>query len=201
MDAKFWDGRYGAHESVYGAAPNAYLKEKIAGLVPGQALFPAEGEGRNALYAASLGWKVRAFDQSVVAKEKALAWAGRLGLHLEYDVMGLEHFPEVHFPGGYDLIGLFYVHMPSALRKEFHAKMVRNLKPGGRLILECFSPRQLDYSSGGPKDPDMLYTVDLALEDFSALAELQVSEEVVELDEGAFHQGRASVIRVIGTRS
>jgi hypothetical protein len=153
------------------------------------------------LYAASLGWNVWAFDQSAVAREKALATAAKLGLSLEYDVMGIEHFPEVHFPEGYDLIGLFYVHMPSALRSEFHRKMVKSLKSGGSLILECFSPRQLEYSSGGPKDTDMLYTVDLALEDFSELSDLYVSETVVDLAEGPFHQGPASVIRLIGVKS
>lgn len=201
MDAKFWDDRYGAHASVYGMAPNAFLKENLVGMRPGTALFPAEGEGRNALFAASLGWKVFAFDQSKVAQEKALAAAARAGLRIEYEVIGLEHFPEVHFPEGYDLIGLFYVHMPSTLRKVFHARMLKNLAPGGTLILECFSPHQLEYSSGGPKDPDMLYTVDQALEDFSSLQNLQVSESEVVLDEGQFHQGPASVIRVMGSGS
>lgn len=151
MDAKFWDDRYGAHASVYGMAPNAFLKENLVGMRPGTALFPAEGEGRNALFAASLGWKVFAFDQSKVAQEKALAAAARAGLRIEYEVIGLEHFPEVHFPEGYDLIGLFYVHMPSTLRKVFHARMLKNLAPGGTLILECFSPTNWNIPREDPR--------------------------------------------------
>ena len=200
MDKEFWNERYGAHESVYGIAPNAFLKEMLVGSSQGKALFPAEGEGRNALYAASLGWRVTAFDQSAVAREKALAAASRAGLILDYELMALEDFPEVHFPEGYDLIGLFYVHMPAQLRRDVHARLLKNLKQGGVLILECFSPRQLEFSSGGPKDPDMLYTVDQALADFSTLSDLRISEEIVDLDEGPFHQGRASVIRLIGTK-
>ena len=62
-----------------------------------------------------------------------------------------------------DLVGLFYVHMPSSLRRSFHAEVMKSLKPGGTLILECFSERQLEYASGGPKDATMLYSVDKAL--------------------------------------
>ncbi len=201
MDAKFWDERYRAYDSVYGAAPNAFLKDELVKMKPGRALFPAEGEGRNALFTASLGWKVRAFDQSSVARDKALATAKRAGLELDYIVLSSEHFPEVDFPEGYDLIGLFYAHMPSSVRKGFHAKLLKNLAPYGRLLLECFSPRQLEFSSGGPKDADLLYPVGQALEDFSSLSDLHVSEMLVELDEGPFHQGTASVIRVNGVRS
>jgi len=203
MDANFWDARYAEHTSVYGTEPNAFLKEQLKGLNPGTALFPAEGEGRNALYAAFLGWKVRAFDQSSVAREKALAWAAKAGLELEYELLSLPHFRGAHVreADAYDLVGLFYVHMPELLRRSFHAEMVDVLKPGGILILECFSERQLEYNSGGPKEISMLNSVDKALTDFSSLTNLQVSEMVVDLDEGAFHKGPASVIRVTGTKS
>jgi SAM-dependent methyltransferase len=202
MDANFWDARYAEHASVYGTEPNAFLKEQLKGRKPGTALFPAEGEGRNALYAASLGWKVKAFDQSTVARDKALARAAKAGLELDYELLSLPDFRKapIREVDAYDLVGLFYVHMPEPLRRSFHAEMVDVLKPGGILILECFSERQLEYNSGGPKEISMLNSVEKALEDFSSLADLHISEMVVDLDEGPFHKGPASVLRVTGSK-
>jgi SAM-dependent methyltransferase len=197
MDVQFWDQRYAAHEFVYGQAPNEFLREQLTKLKPGLALFPAEGEGRNALYAASLGWTVFAFDQSKVARDKALALAAERNITIRYDVKGLDEFRGDHT---YDMVGLFYVHMPSDLRHQVHAELLKALKPGGVVILECFSERQLEHDSGGPKDPDMLMNIDKLLNDFSGLDHLLVAESLVTLDEGTFHRGTASVMRLTGQK-
>jgi hypothetical protein len=70
-----WNERYSASEYIYGTGPNTWLVEKLAGLQPGKILFPAEGEGRNAVHAARLGWNVAAFDQSEAGRKKALKLA------------------------------------------------------------------------------------------------------------------------------
>jgi hypothetical protein len=198
MNKEFWDQRYGEHESVYGAEPNAFLRDFLQDRPVGTALFPAEGEGRNAVYAASLGWKVDAFDQSTVARDKALAKAAATGVELHYTISDLESFEP---KGSYDLIGLFYVHMSASIRTAVHRKLVAALKPRGVLVLEGFSKDQLNFNSGGPKEASMLFDMDMLAEDFSEMEEMSMEQALVTLDEGPFHQGPASVIRVVAVRS
>ena len=198
MNKEFWDQRYAEHETVYGSAPNVFLREFLEDRPVGTALFPAEGEGRNAVYAARLGWKVDAFDQSAVARDKALTLAQAAGVNLNYTISGLDEFQPTEI---YDLIGLFFVHMPDAIRRAVHRKLLAALKPRGVLVLEGFSKDQLNFNSGGPKEASMLFDMDRLAEDFSELEELSMDKALVTLDEGPFHQGPASVLRLIGVKS
>ena len=93
MGAEFWDERYRSEQYVYGETPNKYLAGKLAGLKPGKILFPADGEGRNGVYAATLGWEVFAFDQSAEGKRKAEQLAAKKGVHINYAVATM---PDVH---------------------------------------------------------------------------------------------------------
>ena len=90
--------------------------------------------------------------------------------------------------------------MPSELRKIMHSKYINWLKPGGTLILELFSKEQLQYSSGGPKDMDMLLSQPELEDDFKSLSERDIKIEIIQLNEGPGHQGTASVIRMIGRK-
>jgi SAM-dependent methyltransferase len=193
-----WDDRYSSPEFIYGTQPNAFLREELASLAPGKALFVFEGEGRNAVYAASLGWDVHCFDGSAVARSKAQLWAQQNHVELHYDVADAASYA---FPSTtYDLVVLIFAHMPPELRSSLHAKCAHALKPGGKLLLEGFRPEQIPLTSGGPKDPAWLYTPEMLEADFADLSGLSVQVAQPVLDEGPLHQGPAATLRAVGIR-
>ncbi len=194
----FWNQRYDEPEYAYGTQPNLFFKDQLDQLTPGKLLMPAEGEGRNAVYAAGKGWEVTAFDSSSSGQKKALQLAQEKKVTLNYVVAdALEIvFPEASF----DAVGLIFVHLPPDLRSIFHQKVVSWLKPGGTLILEGFSTDQLHHPSGGPREPAMLFSTAILREDFGTLQSLHIEEMITTLDEGRYHVGSAAVIRAVGTR-
>ena len=194
----FWNQRYNTEEFVYGREPNVFFARSIGPLKPGKLLLPGEGEGRNAVYAASLGWEVEAFDQSHAGAEKAERLAGEMGVQISYRVSDLMDFPFEQ--GIYDAVGLVFFHAPAPLRKHLHQKVVDSLKPGGSVILEAFHISQLGRDSGGPQSLELLFSKEMLQEDFSDL-EIELMEETeVDLDEGLFHGGAAKVLRFKGIK-
>lgn len=198
MNKEFWNQRFGEVESVYGTEPNAYFKQRITALKPGSLLLPCEGEGRNALYAAKLGWNVVAFDQSDVAQQKALHLAQQQKLNIRYEVSDVMSYN--YAANSFDAVGIIYAHQAANIRHTFHSRCVEALKPGGYIILEGFSKKQLHYQSGGPKDVTMLYSIDEILQDFSSMKIIELEEKLITLDEGPFHQGEAAVIRLFAQK-
>ncbi len=194
---QFWDERYQETDHVYGEAPNAYFKAFIDQQKPGTLLLPAEGEGRNAIYAASRGWVVEAFDFSPVAREKALKQAAAKGVRIRYDVQDISLFTASKH---YDMVALLYVHLPEPLRHSFHTQIYKSVKPGGFLLLEAFAKEQLAFNSGGPKEASLLYDAPSICSDFPFLHLLSCEQKEVILDEGPFHQGRAALLRLTGQR-
>lgn len=198
MTSQFWNERYQGNETVYGYEPNAFFKEQILLRKLGKLLLPAEGEGRNALFAAKQGWEVSAFDYSEVAQQKALKKARELNLSIDYTIKSIEGLTLV--PASVDVIGLIYVHVPPALRQHFHLKCQQALKPGGSILLEAFSPEQLKHSSGGPRVPEMLYTLEALQQDFAGLRIQRAVQKEVILAEGPFHTGPASIVQFVATK-
>lgn len=195
--------RYSEQTYAYGTAPNVFFREELKKLPPGKALFPAEGEGRNAVHAATCGWNVVAFDQSVAGREKALQLAAKKGVEIDYQVTSLAEFETQE--ESFDALVLIYAHFPESLRKAFHQKLSQMVKPGGVLLLEGFSKRQLEYNSvneraGGPKDLSMLFSLEELMADFSDF-EIQFSEETtIQLNEGLYHVGESAVVRLVGLK-
>lgn len=195
----FWDERYQQDTYAYGTAPNAFFAAKLAMIKgKGTLLLPGEGEGRNALYAAQLGWKVHAFDFSEQGRGKALQLFADACVEVQYDLMDFNHL--ILPPAAYDAIGLVFVHLPSTIRQMVHHQLMASLKPEGWLIAEWFSKNQLSLDSGGPKDPDMLYNEALLREDFAPLKIELLESHETHLDEGPYHQGRASVLRLVARK-
>lgn len=194
----FWNQRFGGDEYAYGTQPNEFYKEQLEKLEPGKILFPAEGEGRNAVYAATQGWDVAAFDPSTEGKRKAELLALSKNVSIEYLTSDYEniHFPEETF----DCVVLIFAHMHPLKRNEYHKKLVSYLKPGGTLILEGFAKKQIFNKTGGPQNIDMLFSKEELENDFSGFSNLEITETEVNLDEGAFHRGTAAVIRVLGKK-
>lgn len=194
-----WDERYANQEYIYGTEPNRFLKEKLGQLKPGKILFPAEGEGRNAVYAASLGWTADAFDQSIEGQTKAMRLAGLKNVPINYFLLSLADWhPE---PDQYDCIALIFVHLPDGLRRQVHQAAITALKPGGMLILEAFTVNQLPRNSGGPKTTELLFTREQLEQDFANLFQVDLLETQLNLDEGPLHHGLAEVINLTGYKS
>jgi SAM-dependent methyltransferase len=148
-----WNERYAGEEYVYGTEPNAFLAEH-AKLLTGPVLSICEGEGRNAVFLASLGLDVLGVDSSDVGLAKAQKLAAARGVTIRTEVADLADFtpPENHFGS---VVSIF-AHLPSSLRHRLYPLVERSLKPGGILLLEAYTLAQLPKSTGGPKDPDML---------------------------------------------
>ncbi|MFD2516121.1 class I SAM-dependent methyltransferase [Pontibacter locisalis] len=194
----FWNDRYSQEQMIYGAEPNVFFREHLQHLQPGKLLLPAEGEGRNAVYAALKGWQVAAFDFSEAGYKKAMALAEQRGVIINYQVTDAMNFDCE--PESVDAVALIYAHFPPALRLQLHQKVIRWLKPGGTVILEAFHPNQLSYSSGGPKDKVMLYKAEMLQDDFNLLKIQQLDEVDIQLNEGAYHSGAGFVTRMVAQK-
>ena len=197
--SEFWNSRFSAEEYFYGTDPNVYFKDTLNTLTPGKLWVPGAGEGRDAVYAATQGWQVDAFDLSSAGKEKAEKLATTMGVTVNYQLADAADIA----PGNnyYDAIALVYFHLPSQLRSAFLKKCINALKPGGMIIIEAFEPKQLNNSSGGPKDIDMLCTADILAADLAGMTILQNEETTTILNEGDHHKGFANIVRLKGIKN
>ncbi len=192
-----WDNRYDEQRFFYGTEPNYFVERSLAGLAPGRALFLAEGEGRNAVYAAGRGHDVVAVDNSFVGQRKALELASARGVELEYrleDLVGGSWTAE-----SWDLIVLGFAHMPPEIMPAVHEACAVALKPGGVLILNSFAKSQFGRKSGGPPSLDWLHDLTELQGRFPGLA-VEAIETEVELDESVGHRGLAMVIELVGRK-
>lgn len=198
-----WDERYKGQEFAYGKEPNLFFKEWLLKFEPGAILMPADGEGRNGVFAAQLGWDVTSFDLSVEGQAKALQLAKENHVKLKYIVGDLEH---LHFESEtFDAIGLIYAHFSGEKKAIFHKQLHNYLRPGGIIIFEAFSKKHLHYNKlnpavGGPKDIDELYSKEEIIADFENYEVLMLVEEEILLNEGKYHIGEGSVIRFVGRK-
>jgi 2-polyprenyl-3-methyl-5-hydroxy-6-metoxy-1,4-benzoquinol methylase len=200
---QMWDDRYKNQVYAYGKGPNLFFKEWLTKFEPGSILMPADGEGRNGVFAAQMGWEVPSFDLSIEGKLKAEQLAEEIQVAINYIVGDLERlqFEKASF----DAIGLVYAHFASEKKSIFHKKLNNWLKPGGIIILEAFSKNHLplniaDSKVGGPKDINMLYDKEEILADFDNFEMVMLEEKEVDLNEGKYHIGKGAVIRFIGRK-
>lgn len=195
----FWNERYAESEFVYGTEPNKFFADQLELLEPGKIILPAEGEGRNAIYAAQKGWDVQAVDYSKSGKEKALKLASEKGVEIKYDLSDLTEYDfgeEI-----YGAAAFIYVHLPRSIIKDVYRNVIRSLKPGAKVIVEVYSVNQLGRDSGGPKDERVLYTKEKLRELLSG-TDIEWMEEIeIDLSEGKYHVGKAMVIRAVAQKS
>ncbi len=200
-----WDKRYSIEEYRYGEAPNLFFKETIDKFSPGRILLPADGEGRNSVYAATQGWEVDAFDQSSKAREKALLLAQKKNVDISYKLIGFEDITEAYIADYYDVIALTYVHLPLLLKSKYHKMLLPLLKAGGYMIIEGFSKDHIKYQqqnpmAGGPPHVDMMYSMEEITYMFDTLEFIILENNNIKLSEGVGHNGEASVIRFVGKK-
>jgi hypothetical protein len=200
---EFWDNRYKEKKFAYGETPNKYLKEQLSLFVPGKILFPAEGEGRNAVFAAQSSWRVSAFDLSEEGKKKADLLAEKNHVKINYKI---GEFGSVKYDKeSFDAIGLIYAHFSANTKSAYHKILDGYLRAGGIIIFEAFSKKHIQFNSvnqsaGGPKDEATLFSIEEIQSDFANYEVIDLYEAEIDLKEGAFHNGKASVIRFTGKK-
>lgn len=193
-----WDERYSRPGFAYGTAPNEFLAAAAAHIPAGPVLSLGEGEGRNAAFLAGRGHPVVAVDQSGVGLAKARKLVADRGLAVEAVRADLADFPIA--PGAWAGVVSIFCHLPRRVRVPLYAAIVRGLRPGGVMVLEAYTPKQLGRGTGGPSDPDMLATLADLTAELAGLEFVHAGEVDRDVREGAYHSGVASVVQVIGRR-
>jgi len=195
----FWDERYGTTDGyVFGTAPNEFLATHASSIPPGPILCLAEGEGRNAVFLARRGHAVTALDQSAVGLAKARQLAAQQGVSLTTITADLADYRIE--PGAWAGIVAIFAHLPVPLRQKINAQIVAGLRPGGVYLSEVYSPAQLAFGTGGPKDPALLVPLADLQAELGALDLVIAREYERDVIEGTGHTGRASVVQILGVR-
>lgn len=200
MVTNVWDERYQGCEYQFGTEPNAFLASNQEWLKPGMScLAVADGEGRNGVWLAEQGLHVLSVDSSSVAVVKARALAMQRGVTMDVDLVDLTlwDWPENHF----DVVAGIFIQFAAPLqRMQLFARLKRCLKPGGQLMLQGYTPRQLEYRTGGPSQVENLYTEAMLREAFSDMEILHLSEHDEIINEGAGHSGMSALIDLVARR-
>ena len=193
-----WDQRYAAKEYVYGTEPNEFLHANAALLPKTKVLCLADGEGRNSVYLASLGYDVTAVDSSKVGLEKAQQLAKAKGVKITTVQADLADY-HLGTQKWHGIVSIF-CHLPPLLRTDIHKKVHAALITGGVFLLEAYTPKQLDFKTGGPPNATlMMQSTDLVRE-LSPLR-LDLNQELVrQINEGNGHHGKGAVVQVIAVR-
>jgi SAM-dependent methyltransferase len=198
--ADTWNRRFAGAEFLFGTEPNAWLREHAAALpANGRVLFVADGEGRNSVWLAQQGFRVEAFDIAGRAVEKARAFAHGKRVSVDFVVADIDGFawPESVYDG---VAAIFVQFADPPARARLFERIVRSLKPGGVLILQGYTPKQLEYRTGGPPFVSHLYTRELLESAFADLSILELREYEAHLREGQGHSGLSALIGLVARR-
>lgn len=198
--AETWNRRYASADYLFGTEPNAWLREHATALpAAGRVLSVADGEGRNSVWLARQGFQVDAFDVADRAVEKAHALARREGVSVNYTLADVDGFawPDAAYDG---VVAIFVQFADPETRARLFQRMVRSLKPGGVLILQGYTPKQLEYRTGGPSVLSHLYSRQMLESAFVELSILELREYEREVQEGQGHSGRSALIGLVARR-
>ncbi len=193
-----WDQRYDQRDFLFGTEPNDFLRAMTSRLNIGELLCLADGEGRNGVFLASLGHQVTSVDASAVGLAKARQLAERRQVSLSTELADLKEWDLGQ--GQWDTLVSIFFHMPPDFRRKMHQRMAQALKPGGMLVLEAYTPKQLEFRTGGPPVTEMLMTRTTLEDDFPDLELLHLEELEREVIEGTGHHGMASVVQLLARK-
>lgn len=195
-----WDQRYSEKGFAYGTSPNDFLVE-AAPFLPLRAriLCLAEGEGRNAIHLATKGHHVVAVDSSAVGLAKASKRALEAGVAIETVITDLSSYNIK--PSSYDAIISIFCHLPPSIQADIHGQIYQGLRPGGTFILEGYSKNQRHYTSGGPKNSALLMDLETIKAELGPLKLKHAAEIERDIHEGAYHNGRGSVVQIIAVKT
>ena len=195
-----WNKRFAAEGFLFGTEPNAWLREHAGVWQAGQrVLCVADGEGRNSVWLAQRDLQVKAFDIAEVGVAKARRLAAEHGVSVDFQVADCNSFawPEAHYDG---VAAIFVQFADPALRERLFAHMQRCLKPGGTLLLQGYTPQQLEYRTGGPPLLSHLYTADMLRDAFAAMDIVELRDYEADVAEGSGHHGRSALIGLVARR-
>ena len=195
-----WNERYRAPDYIFGTGPNAFLAANAPRLKRGHAaLCVADGEGRNSVWLAEQGLEVDAFDFSPIGVEKARKLAASRRVAVRYEVASVYDW---RWPiAAFDVVAAIFVQFADPpMRRFMFERMARALRPGGLLLIEGYTPRQLEFGTGGPKQLDQLYTAELLRGAFPGFEVLELRQYEAELDEGSRHRGMSAVIDFVARK-
>jgi cyclopropane fatty-acyl-phospholipid synthase-like methyltransferase len=192
-----WNSRFSTDEYLFGTAPNAFLTAQAGRLSPGMtALSVADGEGRNSVWLAERGLSVTAFDVSPVGVAKAQRLAAERSVQVDYSVASIHDYDWT--ARQYDVvIAIFIQFADPQERARIFAGVADALAPGGLLLLQGYTPRQLEYKTGGPPHVEHLYTEPLLREAFAGLEILHLAAHDSEIREGKGHSGMSALIDLV----
>jgi len=193
-----WDERYSSENYAYGTKANDFLVSMIDRLPTGKILCLAEGEGRNAVWLAEQGNDVTAVDASEVGLQKANRLADARGVAItavhadlaDYDI-GKQQW---------DAIISIFCHLPPELRHDVHRRCVEGLREDGMILLEAYTPSQLEYNTGGPPVVEMMMDAASVCSELDGLEFLHLQECVRDIHEGEFHNGTGAVVQLLARR-
>jgi 2-polyprenyl-3-methyl-5-hydroxy-6-metoxy-1,4-benzoquinol methylase len=196
--ADFWNKRFDTPDYIFGKAPNAYLEDQAKRhLKKGNAvLCVADGEGRNSVWLAKQGMRVDAFDLSEVALSKAIKLAKEEAVHVQFSLASSDSWDWQ--PNQYDaVIGIFIQFADPAMRARLFTQMVSTLRPGGVLIVQGYTPKQLEFKTGGPSILEHLYTEDMIRTLIGDLEIIDLSVYEKMLSEGPKHTGMSALLGLV----
>lgn len=198
MSQHMWNERFSAPGFAYGDQPQAFLRTVASGLPCGDIVCLAEGEGRNAVFLASLGNRVTAVDWSEAGLAKIQALASIHQVQVDTVLSDITTYDAGS--AAWDGIVLVFAHLPPRQRAALHQACVRALKPGGWLVLVAYTPRQLAWGTGGPKDPELLMEPETIRRELRGLRMERLEEIETHLEEGAYHVGQSALLQVLARK-
>ncbi len=195
-----WDARFSNDEYIFGKEPNVWLAQHANLFKPGmRVLAVADGEGRNSVWMAQKGLQVDAFDISPVGIAKAKKLAQQQGVEVNFSVHGVEDYPWT--TGDYDaVVAIFIQFADPETRATLFKRMKSALKPDGVILLQGYTPKQLEYKTGGPPNLSHLYTEELLQDAFGDLDVLELTSYEQVLTEGTQHHGQSALIGLVARR-
>lgn len=199
--AATWNSRFSQEGYIFGTEPNAWLRRHADLWQPGQrVLCVADGEGRNSVWLAQQGLSVDAFDIADVGVAKARKLAADAGVNIAYAVADCDRlqWPSEMYDG---VVAIFVQFADPAMRQRMFSNFIRCLKPGGILVLQGYTPKQLEYGTGGPSQVSHLYTEAMLRAELDGLDILELDEYEEVLNEGVQHSGRSALIGLVARKA
>jgi len=199
--ADFWNKRFDTPDYIFGRAPNEYLQTQAKQYLKkgDTVLCVADGEGRNSVWLAKQGMQVDAFDLSEVALKKAIALAREEEVQVQFTLASSDTWDWL--PNQYDaVVGIFIQFADPVMRTRLFAQMVSTLKPGGVLIIQGYTPKQLEFKTGGPSILEHLYTEDMIRDLIDDLEIIDLCVYEKSLSEGPKHTGMSALLGLVARK-
>ena len=197
--SEFWNERYQVKDYIFGIEPNDFIRAVTPAATASQKAYaPADGEGRNGVYLASLGYDVTTTDVANLAIDKAMALASQKGVSINAMVGDALNPPFAD--ESFDLIIVSFMHFMPQDHDHFMAQNIRLLKKGGLFIMEGYTIDQIPLTSGGPKNPDMMMSAESLTDTFAGFEIILLQETRRHLSEGPRHQGEAATVQIMARK-